>query len=289
VLSTPSNASVSTGVTVGEVMSRGVVTCSPGDRLANVAANLDRGGISAAVYIANSGAAPAIVTDLELIGAVFERGDEAVNTRVDELMHEPVPTLPPGATLDAAVAIMAKQYTRHVLVTDPDPVGVVSSFDVATVLGGQQPRLARMIRPAPARPAPSAHTFEKTVVHDVMHRGVVICPADTSLATVGRTMADQRTHCVAVSGIERRGQHLIWGVIEDIDLVVAAHRGALSEPAASIAATPPMAVDDSDTLAHAVRLMVEHDTNHVLVAGPAGTPTGIVSTRDALGVLAANE
>jgi hypothetical protein len=33
--------------------------------------------------------------------------------------------------------------------------GIVSSFDIVAVLAGHEPRLARIVRPAPARPAMS--------------------------------------------------------------------------------------------------------------------------------------
>jgi CBS domain-containing protein len=199
-------------------------------------------------------------------------------------------SLPADAPLDRAVAMMAERYVAHLLATDPvsgDPAGIISSFDVAAVVGGLDPKYARMLAPGPARPVVSARTLAQTRVGDVMHPGVTTCPADAPLATVALSMAAHRIHCVAVAGIERSGQHLKWGLIGDMDLVRAVHRGAFSEPAATIAATEPIAVREDDSLERVAALMVEHATSHVVVVARSGLPSGIVSTRDVAGVLAA--
>ena len=78
-----------------------------------------------------------------------------------------------------------------------------------------------------------------------------------------------------------------WGLIGDMDLVRAVHRGAFSEAAATIAATEPIAVRGDDSLERVAALMVEHATSHVVVVARSGLPSGIVSTRDVAGVLAA--
>ena len=70
--------------------------------------------------------------------------------------------------------------------------------------------------------------------------------------------------------------------------MVALHRGALAEPAATIAATAPIAVKESEMLDRAAALMVEHDISHVVVVGHSGLPSGMVSTLDVAGILAAS-
>jgi CBS domain-containing protein len=283
----PLTASALSGVTVLGAMRPGVVTCLPDDGLAKLAAIMVTHGIHAVVLAPLERAAPLIVTDLELVRAALERGGDA---RTAEIAREPVATLATGEPLEDAVALMAERYVAHLLATEPGsgaPAGIVSSFDVAAVLGGDEPRLARMLRPAPARPSPSARMLSQARAGDVMHPGVVTCAADARLPTVARSMADHRVHCVAVAGIERPGQHLTWGLIGDMDLVVALHRGALAEPVASIAATSPIAVEENESLERVAALMVEHDTSHVVVVGGSGLPAGMVSTLDVAGILAA--
>jgi uncharacterized protein len=290
--STPNPTPVfpSTDVSVEEVMRPGVITCSPEDRLATLAAIMANHGIHSTVLEPVPGAAALIVTDLELLRAALQATDGA---RAAEIAREPASTVPSDVSLDAAVAIMAEQYVAHVLVTDPRsgaPVGVVSSFDVVSVLGGQQPRLARMLVPGPARPVPDARTLTQTTVRDVMHPGIATCTPEVPLWTVAQTMAEHHVRCVAVAGIDGAGgygQRLTWGLIGDMDLVRARHRDALAEPAAPIARTAPIAVGEEDSLRHAAALMVEHGTRHVVVVGPSGLPSGIVSSLEVVSIVAA--
>ena len=54
-----------------------------------------------------------------------------------------------------AAAKMATLDVAHLLVGDTGsdwPDGIVSSFDIASVLSGRDPRLTRMVHFAPARP-----------------------------------------------------------------------------------------------------------------------------------------
>lgn len=283
----PPTASPLSGVTVLDAMHPGVVTCLPDDGLATLAAIMVTHGIHAVALASLDRVAPLIVTDLELVRAALERAD----ARAAEIAREPVASLPADAPLDQAVTMMAERYVAHLLATEPGsgaPVGIVSSFDVAAVLGGHEPRVARMLRPAPARPLVSARTLSQVRVGDAMHPGIATCPADALLSTVARSMAEHRVHCVAAAGIERPGQHLTWGLITDMDLVLALHRGALAQPAATIAATEPIAVDEDESLDRVAALMVEHGTSHIVVVGSSGLPSGIVSTHDVMGVLAAN-
>lgn len=274
------------GLTVGEAMHPGVVTCLPDDDLARVAAVLVAHGIHGVVLAPAAGPTALIVTDLELVRAALERAD----ARAAEIAREPVASVPVRAPLHQAVAMMAQRYVSHLLATEPEspaPAGLISSFDIAAVFGSRDPRLAREIRPAPARPMVSALTLDEARAGDAMHHGIAMCPADAPLATVARTMAEHRVHCVAVVGIEPAAQHFTWGLVSDMDLVLALHRGALEEPAAAIAATEPTAVEEDDSLRRVAALMVERDTRHVVVVGPRGLPTGIISTRDVAGILAA--
>ena len=274
-----------TGVTVLDAMNPGVVSCLPDDGVAKLASIMVAHGIHAVVLARGDRTGPLIVTDLELVRAALERAD----VHVAEIAREPLASLPADAPLDRAVAMMAERYVAHLLATDPvsgDPAGIISSFDVAAVVGGQDPKYARMLRPGPARPSVSARTLAQARVGDAMHPGVTTCPADAPLATVALTMAEHRIHCVAVAGIERSGQHLTWGLIGDMDLVLAVHRGAFSEAAATIATTEPIAVREDDSLERVAALMVEHATSHVVVVARSGLPSGIVSTRDVAGVLA---
>ncbi len=287
----PATSSSLSGVTVVEAMRPGVVTCLPEAGPSTVAAIMLIHGIHAVILAPADSGAPLVVTDRELVRAALEGREDAP---ARELASEPVATLATDAELDDAAALMAKRYVTHILAVDPGsgaPAGVISTLDLVAILGGWEPRLARMLRPAPARPSPSARTLSEARVSDVMHPGLATCTPDVALSTVARTMAEHRVHCVSVSGIDTtgpRGQHLSWGLIEDIDLVRAAHRRALAEPAATIAATAPIAVSQDESLDRAAALMVEHDISHVVAVGPSGLPSGMVSTLDIVRIIGAN-
>ncbi len=279
-----------TGVTVREAMRPGVITCLPDAGPATIATIMVANGIHVVVVAPSPHGTPLIVTDRELVRAVVEGRESAC---ASDLAGEPAAALTADAGLEDAVAMMAARYVTHVLAMEPSsgtPAGIVSSLDVVAILGGWEPRLARMMRPAPARPSPSARTLGDAKVSDIMHAGIATCAPDVELSAVARIMAEHRVHCVAVAGIDTAGlggQHLTWGLIEDMDLVLALQRGASGESAGTIAAASPAAIKQDEPLDRAAALMVEHDTGHVVVVGSSGLPSGMVSTLDVARIIAA--
>ena len=110
-------------------------------------------------------------------------------------------------------------------------------------------------------------------VLNAMQVGVIDCPPDADVATLARTMADHRIHCVVVNGPT-------WGIVSDLDLMASLRPGA-EATAGELAASDIVVVDPSDTLEHAAQLMAEHSTAHLVVVSPDnGRPIGILSTLD---------
>jgi CBS domain-containing protein len=288
-LHTP-NASALSDMTAGDAMRRGVVACAPESSLAEIAATMASNAFHAAVILAPESPRALVVTDLDLIGAAITPG---AGRTAGEIAREPMATVHASAALTDVIALMAKRDVAHVLVAEAEadwPAGVVSSFDVASMLAGRDPALTRMIRPGPARPLVSATTLSDTTVGAVMHPGVVACTPDTPLGELAGIMADLRMHCVAVAGVARRedgDEHLFWGLVSDMDVVRAAHRGPLTTPASEVAATAPLALPEAAGLDRAANLMADHDATHVVVVGRTGLPRGVVSTLDVLRIVAA--
>lgn len=287
-------------VSVLDAMHPGVVVCLPDDPLARIAAIMVEHVIHAVLLPWAGRRRLLIVTDLDLVRAALAGAD----ARAGEIAREPIESVPADAPLTKAVSTMAERYVTHLLVSQPGspaPAGIISSLDVVAVLGARGPRGAPALPLAPAlppvtvvpaapsssRPAAGASELGSVRVGEVMRLGITTSPADVPLGAVARTMAEHRVHCVAVAGIGRPGRRLTWGLIEALDLVRAAHRGALSDPAANIATTEPVAVTADESLSQVATLMVEHDTSHVVVVGHSGLPTGIISTFDVARVLAA--
>jgi CBS domain-containing protein len=281
-------ASPLVGLTVHDAMHPGVVTCLPDAALSTVASTMATHCIHAVVLSQPERGTPLIVTDLELVRAALEGAD---GVRAAAIGREPAATLPSDASLDDAVAMMAIGYVGHLLAIDPSsgaPAGIISAFDVAAVVGDCEPRLARVPQPEPAT-MPSARTLRDASIAEVMHRGVATCLPDTPLSVVARSMAQHRVHCVAVAGVDNTGnggEHLTWGLIEDLDLVVALHRGSLAARAGTIVEPAPAALHEEASLERAAELMVEHDTRHVVAVGQSGLPAGMVSTLDVAWILA---
>ena len=103
-------------------------------------------------------------------------------------------------------------------------------------------------------------------------------------------MADLRMHCIAVAGVARRedgGDHLVWGLFSDMDVVHAAHRHHLALPPSDVSAGAPLALPESADLARAATLMADHEASHIVVVGRTGLSLGVVSTLDVLAIVAA--
>ena len=124
--------------------------------------------------------------------------------------------------------------------------------------------------------------FERASVVDVMRPGVMSCAPDAPLIAVAQTMATHHVHSVVVGGMTRDdagGEHLVWGLVSDMDVVRAAPSGVEGRTAAEAARTEVVTVEASTPLAEAARLMDQHGTAHLLVVS-GGHPTGIVSSLD---------
>jgi CBS domain-containing protein len=130
--------------------------------------------------------------------------------------------------------------------------------------------------------------LETVTVADVMRPGVLSCPPDAAVVTVARMMATHRIHAVVVDGdladASRRSRS-VWGVVSDLDLARAASAGVDELTAADLAATEPLIVEPSATVAEAARLMDEHGIAHLIVAEGAW-PIGVISTLDIADALA---
>ena len=130
--------------------------------------------------------------------------------------------------------------------------------------------------------------FERASVADAMHPGVMSCAPDAPLLTVAQTMATHHVHCLVVAGIatdDAGADHLVWGLVSDLDIVRAAESGIEGKTAADAARTEVVTVDPSTPLAEVARLMDEHGTAHLLVTS-GGQPAGVISSLDVAGVLA---
>jgi CBS domain-containing protein len=132
-----------------------------------------------------------------------------------------------------------------------------------------------------------APRLEHVRVADVMHPGVVTCPAQATVREVAQVMATHRIHCVAVPDLPGAGAGS-WAIVSDLDVVAATATGdADARSAGEIGATETLTISDGDSVDRAVQVMAEHEVAHLVVVGAAsGRPVGVLSTLDVAGLLA---
>jgi CBS domain-containing protein len=126
--------------------------------------------------------------------------------------------------------------------------------------------------------------FERAVVADAMHTGVITCPHGEQLRVVARMMAAYKVHCVVVfdERDEQADTGALWGIVSDLDLATALSGGDLDgRTAGEIAASPVVTVSMDETLRRAAQLMAENSSAHlVAVDSTTGLPVGVLSTLD---------
>jgi CBS domain-containing protein len=130
--------------------------------------------------------------------------------------------------------------------------------------------------------------FESATVADVMRPGVMSCPPDASLLTVAETMATHHVHCVVVAGVttdDAGTDHLVWGLVSDMDVVRAAEVGIEGRTASDAARTEIVTVEPATPLVDAAVLMARHATSHLVVVDQ-GKAAGVISSLDIAGALA---
>ena len=121
--------------------------------------------------------------------------------------------------------------------------------------------------------------FERATVADFMCPGVMSCAPDASLATVAQTMATHHVHAVVVAGVttdDSCGDHLIWGLVSDMDIVRAAEAGIEGHTASDAARSEIVSVDPSTSLVDAAHLMGGHGCSHLIVTS-GGHPVGALA------------
>jgi CBS domain-containing protein len=262
----------------GDVMAAGLVACPSGAALTEVATLMCTHQVHAVVV---DPGAPSLLTARDVVRGVLAGAKSAAEVAAGE----------PAAvgthdTLQTVAERMAVEHADHVIVCErgESPArGVVSSFDIAAVLAGHDPHSARTLRPAPARPAISVGRLDRHTVADVMHRGVIACPATASLVDVAAALVERRAHSVMVA---REGG---WAFVTDMDLVAGAVRGEAAPTAGTMASVGLAMIRSNASLELAASLVAESRAGHVVAVDGEGFPIGVVSTLDLVGVIAAGD
>jgi CBS domain-containing protein len=126
---------------VADVMRPGVVSCPSDTLLRDVARTMAVHRIHCVVVrdLRAGDGAWGVLSDLDLARAVDSATEDTTAREV--AATDPV-SLPPTATLDDAARLMAEHETAHVIIVhgrSGDPLGVISTLDVALALAGLVP------------------------------------------------------------------------------------------------------------------------------------------------------
>lgn len=132
---------------VADVMHPGILTCSRETPLRSVARMMAAYDVHAIVVfgrLETSGEAQlwAVVSDLDLVGAALA-GDLDGHT-AETIASTPVLLVSGRESVDEAARRMVENATTHLIVIEPDtrqPVGVISTLDIAAALAGTEVRV----------------------------------------------------------------------------------------------------------------------------------------------------
>lgn len=130
------------GTAISAVMHRGVISCPPQTPLRDVAALMAEHGVHSVVVegLARRRGVEeelvwGIVSDIDLMRATAG-GD--IDVEVDQVAATEIVTVDADAAVERAMQLMSEHEISHLVVVAPrsgEPVGVISTLDVAALIG----------------------------------------------------------------------------------------------------------------------------------------------------------
>ena len=117
---------------VGEMMTRGVQTCSPNDSLNRVAQLMWEHDCGCIPVVDADGKAIGMITDRDICMAGYTQGQPLMNMTVASAASHNIVAVRENENLDAAEALMQKHQIRRIPVVDANakPIGIVSMNDL---------------------------------------------------------------------------------------------------------------------------------------------------------------
>ena len=132
----------------------------------------------------------------------------------------------------------------------------------------------------------------KKLVRDLMHAGLLTCPAEASLGQVAVLLTRHHVHALVVAGADKQPV----GIISDSDLLAGEWLSADSDSLAAmrkltageLMSSPIDTIEGSQPLSLAAHLLIEKHINRLLVT-EQGVPAGVISTSDFVSSIAMQE
>lgn len=134
------------GITVGDIISRKILHCSPQTTVMDAADRMWRSRCSSIVMI-DRGQAVGIWTEADALKLELPGNPDVFDQPLSRVMSRPVKTIELGAPLEKAEQLLRIEKIRHLLVIDNDtrPVGIVSQTDLVRAQGIEHDLLLRSI------------------------------------------------------------------------------------------------------------------------------------------------
>jgi CBS domain-containing protein len=107
-----------------------VITVVGALRLRDAARVMQERAVGALVVVTPAGKLEGVVSEREIVGALAQRAEAALDLRMSDLMLPDRPTVAPTDTVRDAMTIMTERRVRHLpVVSDGSVVGLVSIGD----------------------------------------------------------------------------------------------------------------------------------------------------------------
>jgi CBS domain-containing protein len=122
--------------TLGGYVGQGILSCTPDAPVAEVAGLMAVNRVHAIVVIDDTAPEPPVISDMDIVGALASGHFDELTAR--DIAGTEALSLPASETLARAAQLLDDHRVAHLIVRDErrDPVGIVSTLDIAAVAAG---------------------------------------------------------------------------------------------------------------------------------------------------------
>ena len=129
-------------LSVGDIMTRGVICVDVMDTVKGAAEVMSRNDISA-VMVTKNGKGLGIITERDITKKIVAEGEDPKTIAAKDVMTAPIITVQPSSSIDEAACLMRDSDIRRLIVENKGKiVGVLSEFDIVRI----EPALHHLIR-----------------------------------------------------------------------------------------------------------------------------------------------
>jgi len=264
---------------VREIMTPMVITVSVEDSVKDVAKVLDERKISG-VGVTDKKDIVGIISQMDIV----ERFDDFDILKAKDIMTPYIKSITPEATLKDAMKILNENNIHRLLVIDnfKDKMfldilkdnhrsiqsiqGVLSSSDIIKAIAKTLKKTKPLgyisqFEVIPLYPEEQPKDIREKKIKDVMTKGVIYVPIDTTVREVAYLLAEKDIHGVVVVGEDGE----ILGVVSDTDIIKATDKDLDKLIAADIMSSPIKTIEQNKSLKYAANLMKKAHIHRLIV------------------------